>query len=689
MRQSTGVLFITALLGNPVPILAADTDELEEVLVTASLTGSPLSRLAGSASVLDAATLRDAGVAHFGDVLGLVPNLFFAGGTSRPRYFQLRGIGELEQYEGAPNPSIGFLIDDIDFSGIAMPAATFDLERAEVLRGPQGTAYGANALAGLISLRSQAPRGEFAISGELEAADHGTLAGGLVVNDGIGSGRTAWRLALHHFESDGFRRNAFLARDDTNGYDENLARLRVRSALTPALRMDVTAMYGDSDNGYDAWSVDNSTVTLSDRPGEDSQLSRALAVRFDYSGWEGLRLLSISTAAFADMDYSFDGDWGNEEYWGVNGPYDFYESIARDRRNLSQEFRLASVAGAGPWSWVSGVYALQLSEDYHFLDMYNGDVYRQLDSEYRALTLAAYGQVERALGSAWKISGGLRLERRDARYRDSNDLAADPVDDMFGGHVSLAWHMADGHDAWLLLTRGYKAGGINTGILLPDALRTFDPEAVWNTEAGYRALLAGGALSLQGSLFYMRRSDQQVSSSYQEDPTDPLTFLLLTDNAASGENYGFEGQLQWQASRGLLLGANLSLLQARFLDYTQAGRVLDGREQPHAPGYQLGLSAEWRSTGGWFARADWQAVDDFYFSASHDERAQGYQLTNLRVGYEARSWSVSLWARNLFDEAYAVRGFFFANEPPEWLEKRYVQNGDARQVGVRVTFAPQ
>ena len=152
---------LTALLvGLPalcVPPAQADSETLEEIVVTATLRPTTLSQLPQSVTVLDADTLRSAGVQHFEDVLGMIPDLNWAAGTTLPRFFQLRGIGEVEQYQGAPNPSVGFLIDDIDFSGVGMPATLFDTRQIEVLRGPQGTTYGANALAGLISVHTADP----------------------------------------------------------------------------------------------------------------------------------------------------------------------------------------------------------------------------------------------------------------------------------------------------------------------------------------------------------------------------------------------------------------------------------------------------------------------------------------------------------------------------------------------------
>src|SRR5690606_38103930 len=131
-----------ALAALPAAFLHAQpARDLEEIVVTADFREQRVLDVPLTVSVLDADALDELAVQ--------VPNLTYSGEGSRARYLQLRGVGELESYQGAPNPSIGFLIDDVDFSGIGAVGTLFDIERVEVLRGPQGTRYGANALGGL------------------------------------------------------------------------------------------------------------------------------------------------------------------------------------------------------------------------------------------------------------------------------------------------------------------------------------------------------------------------------------------------------------------------------------------------------------------------------------------------------------------------------------------------------------
>src|ERR1700694_1873957 len=186
------------------PAVSAD-GTLEEIVVTAGLRAGSVAELPQSVTVIDQSTLRGAGVQHLEDVLGLIPDLNWAAGTSRPRFFQLRGIGEVEQYQGAPNPSVGFLIDDIDFSGVGMPATLFDVRQIEVLRGPQGTVYGANALAGLINVRTEDPSPQFSLHGEATIGDYQTRAAGVALSDSVDGGLAGWRLAAQQYRSDGYR----------------------------------------------------------------------------------------------------------------------------------------------------------------------------------------------------------------------------------------------------------------------------------------------------------------------------------------------------------------------------------------------------------------------------------------------------------------------------------------------------
>ena len=658
---------------------------LEEIIVTASLRGQAAAEIPASVTVLSAATLQAAGLQHFADVLGLVPNLNWSGGTSRPRFFQLRGIGELEQYQGAPNPSVGFLLDDIDLSGVGMPATLFDAEQVEVLRGPQGTRYGANALAGLVKIKTRDATPEAGAHVEVTAGDHDTWSAGLAAGGAIGAAGSAWRLAAQQFSSDGFQRNVFLGRDDSNGRDEATLRGKLRWDIAPGWRADLAALYVDLDNGFDAFAPDNSRRTLSDKPGRDAQRTRGVSANVA-GALGGNTLRSVTAYAWSDSVYSFDGDWGNDAYWGEYAPYDYFSRYARERSTLSQDLRLES-GGGGRVEWVAGVYALRLDEDSLQRDEFAGELLRPLlDTQYSATSLAGYGEAEWTLPAGLSLTAGLRVETRSADYADSEGARFDPRDTMLGGQVSLQGQLASSSRWYATLARGFKAGGFNIGQFVPDDRRQFAPEYLWNAEAGLRFADAGSRLQAEVSVFHMWREEQQVATSFQLVPGDPLSYVFFTDNAARGRNYGLETSVSWQVLERVSLGATLGLLHSEYLGYQYGDRDLDGREQAHAPAYQYSLSAQWGGEQGWRVRADLSGTDAFYFDASHDQRSNPYTLLNLKAGYARGPWSVQAWIRNVTDEDYAVRGFYFGLEPPDYANKLYVQRGDGRLAGITVQW---
>ena len=184
------------------------------------------------------------------------------------------------------------------------------------------------------------------------------------------------------------------------------------------------------------------------------------------------------------------------------------------------------------------------------------------------------------------------------------------------------------------------------------------------------------------SLFYMQRRNEQVQTSFQLDPTDPLTFVFYTDNAAQGRNYGLEASARWRATDALSLDASLGLLRSLLPRLQFGDRNLDGREQTNAPSYQYSSVRPGVTRTGFMARVGVMGRDAYYYSASNDERARVATLVNIKAGYEIERWSVYLWGQNVFDENYSQLGFFFGDEPPDFPPKRYTQAGDPRQLGI-------
>jgi len=523
--------------------------------------------------------------------------------------------------------------------------------------------------------------------------DHMRSAGVAVGGPVTATGKLLFRLSAHQYESNGFRNNAYLGREDTNGRDETTVRGRLRWLPADDLSVDFAAMFADVDNGYDAFAIDNSYTMLSDKPGRDAQASTGVSARVEWTGPERVMFTSITSFADSDIDFGFDADWGNDDAWAPV-TYDYISLSDRSRRTVSQEFRLASTESGRLFNettdWLLGLYALNLEDE--LLTINQGDYFDpgfsfadSLDdtfgSNYESTNLALFGQLERLFGDATRLSVGLRIERRSTDYDDTAGLQAGPSETMSGGEITLSHDHSDSLMSFVSLSKGYKAGGFNLGVV-PDGRREFGAEETWNFEAGVKSSLVSDALLLNVAVFFSRRDDQQVRTSFQLIPNDPASFVFFTDNAAKGETRGLEADLRWFVSEAFEMYANVGLLDATFDEFRTPQVDLSGRGQAHAPDYTLAAGASFRHPGGFFARLDMTARDAFYFDVSHDQKSQSYELVNARVGYDADKWSLQVWGRNLLDREYAVRGFYFGNEPPNFPDALYTRLGDSRQIGI-------
>ena len=690
---------------NPSNLLANDNpvtnDEMEVIVVTSDFRQSALEKMPSSITVIDQQQIEDEGAQHFDDVLNSIANFNWSGGSSRAKYFQIRGVGEQEEYQGAPNSSVGYIIDDIDMSGIGMISSMYDLQQVEVLRGPQGTRYGANALAGLIYLKSNDPTAIFEHGAEVSLGDDQlrTLSG---FSSGplTDSGKLLYRVSLQQHEQNGYRDNLYLGRDDTNGRDEFTGRVKLRWYATDDLAIDFNLMHADFDNGYDAWTLDNNGFnTLTDAPGVDKQRTTGSSLKLTYSGAEQFELVSLTSIAQTDTHHGYDGDWANPEYWqakscyGAPCEYDYTWDKIGDRQTVSQEFRVSSTEAGRLFNdsthWLLGLYGMRLDEDNHTSEFYNGWI-DELLADYNATNMAIFGQLDSDLGNDYALSFGLRVERRESEYQDSAGDNFKPSETMWGGHIALSKALNEDHESYFRIARGYKAGGFNMS--LPTELsdkKEFQTETLYNYELGLKSSWLAGDVTTNFSLFYMDRRDQQVSAS-QQNPLEPQKFILYIENAGSSHNYGAELDANWYATDNLKLYAALGWLETAYGDYQYQDKYgglvdLSGRELAHSPNFTYSAGATYRSDNGWFANLTTSGKSDFYYSDSNESKSEPYTIFNARIGYETDIWSAYLWGRNLFDENYGVRGFYFGNEPDiDWADKQYIRYGDPRQLGLTV-----
>jgi outer membrane receptor protein involved in Fe transport len=177
--------------------------ELDVVTVSADFRDTNVQELAEAVTVIGADNIEARSAQHLESVLSVAPNVNFSSGASRGRYFQIRGIGERSQFVDPVNPSVGLMIDGIDMTGLGGAATLFDVEQVEVLRGPQGTRFGANALAGMINIKSKDATKDSEGYVAAKVGNYSTHNESAAISGSITDNVQA-RLAINSFQSDGY-----------------------------------------------------------------------------------------------------------------------------------------------------------------------------------------------------------------------------------------------------------------------------------------------------------------------------------------------------------------------------------------------------------------------------------------------------------------------------------------------------
>ncbi len=705
---------------------------LEPIVVSADFREKSLSETTNSVSVIGEEEIYDKASAGFEEVIGKAPNVNFTSGGSRAHHIQIRGIGERSQFQYPLNPSVGLYVDGMDFSNSALAVTLFDVNQIEVLKGPQGTTFGAYGMAGVINVQSNEPTKETEGHVEVTVGNYNTKTFGAAVGGTLIDDTLLGRISVYKNTSDGFMENSYLNTDDTNNIDELTTKAQLRWLASDNHTIDLNYMYMDVNNGYDAFTLDNTRTSQSDEPGDDTLKTNAFVLKSTYQINPKMHLVSKLDWSDTDNKYSYDDDWlydgaildeldlgGTQEVPQYVGS----DSYTRNVKNVAVDIKLISDEDGRIFNdttdWTVGVYHQDKKQTLDRLSLYAEDTYyygaynqsKVLQTEYKTKSSALYGQLDTHINDKLTLVTGIRIDKWDAKYNDHQiiDTSYDPWDDntsvsikhdevLYGGKLGLNYQYDEKTLLYTSLSRGYKPGGVNIDAYLDPSLKTYETEVLWNLEAGVNSSHLNDKLKSRLNIFYAKRKDQQIETSVQ----DGASFSEYLSNAAKGHNYGLESEIDFYPTDTLHLYSNIGLLQTEFDEYNNPdpdANDLEGRDQAQSPNYQYNIGVDYNFASNWTINTNVEGKGDYYFSESSNEKLKGYHIFNAYLGYAGDNWSATLWVRNIADKDYDVKGYYFDNkisnpngdtEPaddPRWNDAEvYTQKGAPRTIGFTVAY---
>lgn len=705
------VLTLPVHAEQPVTASTADAGTLPAVTVTARKRAEDLRKVPMAVSVAEARELDELRLFDAEQLLRQVPNVGFNSlGDARSTFLAIRGIGPLAQPVGHDDTSTVVYVDGVPQPLFGSDLAFLDVERVEVMRGPQGTLFGRNAQAGAINVVTAKPDASGGGEATLEAGGDGWRRARAVLSGPLREGALYGRLAVGHDERDGDVANLAGGRV---GSTENTA-VRGTLVATPGEATRITlALSGQRDDNVP------SNFVLKGVPGYPK-------VALDPEGYAHRRLGSIaltvehtldwaqltSVSAFNHFDYhslsnnsealTFGRLFGSDYTAFVPGTD---RSTYDENQNTGyQELRLSSLPGSA-LEWVAG--ANYFHDGYRMRSWYVSPFFASTngwrDNRSRTDSRALFGEATVALGARFKLTGGLRYTRDDKRYRSSyrNNGFAGNVDaftqqgdldyDLWTGRLALAWAPTADTDLYASLARGAKSGGFpnfTNNAVSGVADQPYAASTSWSYELGGKQRLLGGRLALNAALFLNEVDKQSVVA------LDPVSYVYLPKSIDT-RSYGAELELSARLTPGLALMASAGYTRAELrhvtADVAAFSGAADGNRVPGVPRTSAAVALQYRRDADWVGlsgRADLLASAQYQYVGARAADIGGhfdlaaYRISNLRLGLAFPRWEAYLFGQNLGDERPQYIGIWYG----PGIETVTLGQGRLLGVGATVRF---
>lgn len=608
------------------------------ITVTSTKKAQSLDSVAGSVTVHGGDSFDSSGVTRLVELEHITPGLSFQpfgqAGVHSP---VMRGISA--QFFSFSSSTL-LLVDGVPtLMAQGFDDALQDIERVEVLRGPQSTLYGRNAQAGVIAVHTRKPGNTQAASASAGWSDRK----GQVLRANASRALVRDRLYAG-IAGEWSRQDGFISNMSTGLREDDRERRGVKLSLrwTPDADTEATLRYRRQtfDDGAAQWGAAAAPrlTVRSGTPGWNRSSGDNLSLDVATRDQGGLKWRFITAYGTYDDRARQDTDFQVADALHIERDHRF--------RTFSQEVRLEGEVGGS--RWLAGLYA---DRDDH--DLLNAQKLPQGASRIAAAqkgrTAALFTHWTVPLDSRWTAELGARLEHSSVRFTPAGQPEQSAGSRHASPKLALQYKLSTGTQAYATVATGFRTGGFN--VFVPAAGHAaYRPEKLKSIEAGIKGISADRRLRFAVAVYEMRMDDMQV----QQMPAPGLVYLT---NAATGRSSGAELELDWLPAKGWRASTGLALNRARFNRFRDGANVYDGRRNPFAPDLSGHVALRFDASNGWHAQAQASGMGKVYLDAANRFSRNGFGILNLQAGYSWGDVELAAQIRNAGDKRYDAVGF--------------------------------